>query len=238
MTSWTILLVDPDSRTREILREQLTVEGRTVMTAASGREGLLLFERNNVHLVITEAHFEGEKDFQFVREIKQISEVPVMILSKLTHEVQRIYGFELGVADYVTIPFSPQEILLRVKRLLTYFYAPSPFKVVGDRYIFSFMSLDLSQQVVEIDQKKVKLTPREFQLLRYFAEHPDEVISRDELLRGVWGYHYFGEERTVDVHIRKLRNKLKEYSPVAAKAIQTEWKRGYRFNTTPKIENE
>lgn len=238
MTFATILIVDPDKRTTGILKEELINEGVTVMTAASGREGFLLFKKHDIHLVVAEAHLETEEDFAFIQQIKAISEVPIVVLSFLIHEAHRIHGFEIGVADYVVKPFSPQEVVLRVKRLLTYFYDPSPFKVVANFYVFSFMSLDLSNRQVIINQKTLKLTPREFQLLRYFAEHADQVLSRRELLQGVWGYEYFGEERTVDVHIRKLRHKLKEYSPVAAAAIQTEWKRGYRFNSEPQVERE
>lgn len=232
---WTILIVDPDSRTKSILESLLLRESLTVMTATSGYEGLFLFRKHNIHLVVAEAHIGDEPDFDFIQEVKAISDVPIMVLSALSHDAHRIRGFELGVADYVIKPFSPQEVVLRVKRLLTYFYEPSPFKQVGNFYVFSFMSLDLSNREVIIDRKRVKLTPREFQLLRYFAEHSDQVISRRELLQGVWGYEYFGEERTVDVHIRKLRNKLKGYSSIAASAIQTEWKRGYRFNSSPQV---
>lgn len=235
MSIETVLLVDPDNRTKDLLQEQLIKADLTVMTATSGREGFLLFKKHNIHLVIAEAHIGAEGDFHFVQEVKAISEVPIVVLSSLSHDAHRIHGFEIGVADYVTKPFSPQEVVLRVKRLLTYFYDPSPFKAVGNFYVFSFMSLDLSNRRVVINQKTVKLTPREFQLLRYFAEHADQVISRRELLQAVWGYEYFGEERTVDVHIRKLRNKLKVYSPIAAGAIQTEWKRGYRFNSEPRV---
>ncbi|WP_314059493.1 response regulator transcription factor [uncultured Vagococcus sp.] len=230
---WTILIVDPDSRTKSILETLLERENLTLVTATSGHEGVFLFRKHNVHLVIAEAHIGDEPDFDFIKEVTAISAVPIVVLSALSHDAHRIRGFELGVADYVIKPFSPREVVLRVKRLLKYFYDSSPFKEVGNFYVFSFMSLDLSNREVMINQKKVKLTPREFQLLRYFAEHPDQVISRRELLQGVWGYEYFGEERTVDVHIRKLRDKLKVYSSVAASAIQTEWKRGYRFNSSP-----
>lgn len=235
MTVWTVLIVDGDARTRTLLSETFETEGYQVVTAATGRDGLALFKRQTVHGIVTEAHFAGELDFQFVQDVKAISEVPVVVVSQLSHDAHRIHGFEIGIADYVTKPFSAHEVFLRVKRLMSYFYSPSPFKEVGNFYIFSFMSLDLTNRLVEIDNKTVKLTPREFQLLRYFAEHTDQVLSRRDLLHGVWGYEYFGEERTVDVHIRKLRNKLRTYSPLAASAIQTEWKRGYRFNSQPTL---
>ncbi|MBP1040620.1 response regulator transcription factor [Vagococcus sp. BWB3-3] len=236
MTLTTILIVEPDKRITAMLQEQLVKEELTVMTAASGREGLFLFKKHSIQLVVAEAHIGEEADFAFIQAVKAISDVPILVLSSLSHDAHRIHGFEIGVADYVVKPFSPREVVLRIQRLLTYFYQPSPFKKVGDVYVFSFLSLDLNNRQVSIDQKKVNLTPREFQLLRYFVEHADQVISRQELLQGVWGYAFLGEERTVDVHIRKLRHKLNEYSSVAAVAIQTEWKRGYRFNSEPRVE--
>lgn len=227
--TWQILVVDSDQRTCQIVKDCLEVEGLAVTVATSSQSGLAFFKRHTVHLVISEAHFDTEIDFSLVSQLADISNVPIVVLSTLAHDAHRIKGFELGIADYLVKPFSARELALRVKRLLVYFYSPSPFKLTGSQYVFTDMTLDVAKKRLVVEQKNVHLTPREFQLLHYFVEHPNQVLSRRELLRDVWGYQYLGEERSVDVQVRALRNKLKQYSPTASQRIQTEHNRGYCF---------
>ena len=235
--TWTVLVVEPDARLNSLIKATFLDQGLKVLTALDSQSALTQFKEQTVELVICEAQLPKENDFELLEQLRQLTEVPIIILSQLKLDSQKIQGFELGADDYLTKPFNHQELWLRAKRLLHYFYEASPFRQIGQHYVFSFMTFDLSQRSLQIDRKEIPLTPREFDLLKYFVEHPEEVISRAELLKEVWGYELFGDERTVDVHIRKLRLKLGQYSAIAPKSILTVWKRGYRFTSQPMLED-
>lgn len=233
MSKWSVLVVEPDRRLNNLITQTFAAQGLVVFTAFDVSSAFKLLEKNAIDLVVCEAKLPRTSDFEVLTRLREFSKIPLIILTELTLESQIIQGFEEGADDYMTKPFNFQELWLRAKRLLKYFYDATPFERVGQHYVFPFMTFNLANQTILIDRKEVTLTPREFQLLKYFVEHPDDVISRQTLLKEVWGYELFGEERNVDVHIQKLRKKLARHSNVAANSIVTVWGRGYRFTSQP-----
>lgn len=233
MDKWTVLVVEPDQRLNSLIAQTFTTQGLAVFTAFDSASALKLIQKNAIDLVVCEAKLPRTTDFDLLVKVREFSKIPLIILTDLDLESQIIQGFEDGADDYMTKPFNFQELWLRAERLLKYFYQASPFERIGQHYVFPFMTFDLANQTLLIERKEVTLTPREFQLLKYFVEHPDDVISRQTLLKEVWGYELFGEERHVDVHIQKLRKKLDQYSNVAGNSIVTVWGRGYRFTSQP-----
>lgn len=226
-----ILVVDRDQRTRTLLKETLEAHQLTVFEASSFEEGLLLFKKEPLELVVTDAVINQEAPLAFLRELRSLSSLPVVIVAEDQGESQRLKSFELGADDFVQKPFSPEEVYLRINRLLRYYYQGSPFMVSGQHYVFPDMTIDLGRKKVTVAGKHANLTAIEFNLLSYFVNHSDQVLSRRQLLEDVWGYQILGEERTVDVHIRRLRQKLGAYSEATASRIVTVYQRGYRFQS-------
>ena len=231
---WTILIVEPDPRLHQLMKTSFPAGPTHVVSATTAEQALRLLTKGKIDLVVSEARLPQTDDFAFLVSLRQLTQIPTVIVSSLTEDTQRIKGFELGADDYLPKPFNQRELWLRSARLLTLFYEASPFKQIGQHDVFSFMTVDRGRQTLMINHKEVKLTPRECELLLYLIDHQEEVISRRECLEKVWGYKYFGEERTVDVHIRKLRQKMGQYSRVAPDSIVTVWQRGYRFTAQPK----
>ena len=221
-----ILVVDDEHPIADILKFNLQKEGYQVVVAHNGEEALQFFPREQPDLVILDIMLPKVDGLTVCRTLRQTSRVPILMLTAKEEEVDVVLGLELGADDYVTKPFSPRELVARVKAILRR-SAPLPEGQTG-RLHFGDLVLDLDAYTLWHGEQEVPLTPREFQLLRHLATHPGQVFNRDGLCREVWGYDYFGDARTVDVTIRRLREKI-EPDPARPEYIKTKRGIGYYF---------
>lgn len=227
-TGATVLVVDDDSNVREVLRRYLTRAGHTVIEAADGASGLNAVRRDQPDLVILDLMMPGMDGLDVCSAIRRTSDVPVIMLTALGSESDRVVGLEHGADDYVVKPFSPREVTLRVGRILGRTGAGgSPVDAVeliddGD------LAVNLTARSATRRGVVVTLTTREFDLLAFLIRHPDQAFSRTELMHRVWQWE-FGDESTVTVHARRLREKIED-DPATPIRLQTVWGHGYRYH--------
>jgi len=217
-----ILVVDDDAHIRELVRHFLSLEGFEVHEAADGKEALALLETVKVDLVILDIMMPVMDGWDLCRELRAVGDVPILMLTAKGETRQKVKGFELGADDYLVKPFDPLELVARVKALLKrYRIATSQIVQIG--------SLSLNRKTYEcrMGDREVLLPPKEFELLFKLASHPGRTFTRDELIEQIWGYDYEGDERTVDVHIKRLRERFAR--PDAPFLIRTIWGLGYRL---------
>jgi DNA-binding response OmpR family regulator len=220
-----ILVVEDDRATRKALQELFELEGYSLTLAQNGPEGLAAFRASKPNFVILDLGLPQLSGQDVCRQIrKESEEVPILILTGSTDEISRVLLLELGADDYVTKPFSPKELLARVRAVLRR-ARRSP---AVEQLYFDDVSVDFSKMEVTRADRSVSLTPQEFKLLKYFAQHPERVVSRDQLLSDVWGYNSYPSTRTVDSHILTLRQKL-ERDPGNPVHFITVHNAGYKF---------
>lgn len=224
-----ILVVDDEPSIVELIRVNLEDGGYDVGVAADGDEALERFSQEAWDLVILDLMLPGVDGIEVCRRIRKVSQVPIIMLTAKADEIDRVLGLEMGADDYVTKPFSPRELLARVRAILR--RVPDTV-VTGELIQYGRLRLNLEKRTVEIDGDRVQLTPREFDLLHLLARYPGRIFQRDYLLEQLWEYEYTGGTRTVDVHIRRLRQKL-EHHPQYAEAIETVHGIGYRLRERP-----
>lgn len=224
-----ILVVDDEPSIVELIRVNLEDGGYEVGIAADGDEALERFSQEAWDLVILDLMLPGVDGIEVCRRIRKESQVPIIMLTAKADEIDRVLGLEMGADDYVTKPFSPRELLARVRAILR--RVPDTV-VTGELIQYGRLRLNLEKRTVEIDGDRVQLTPREFDLLHLLARYPGRIFQRDYLLEQLWEYEYTGGTRTVDVHIRRLRQKL-EHHPQYAEAIETVHGIGYRLRERP-----
>jgi DNA-binding response OmpR family regulator len=221
-----ILAVDDDLKILKILQHTLSKEGFKVTTASSGEEALQIARQTFPDLVLLDIMMPGMDGFETFQKLKAIREVPVIILSARSDEIDKVVGFRMGVDDYQTKPFSPTELALRVKAVLRRI---SEQKVKNENSLnYGSLVLDYERRVVEINNQKVELTPKEFELLWLMASNPNRVFTKAHLLDKIWDSSFYGDDNTVTVHIRKLREKI-EIEPSKPAYIKTVWGTGYKF---------
>ena len=220
---YNILVVDDEMRIRDIVRKYAEFEGHTVTEAADGMEAVLLAKKKDFDIIIMDIMMPELDGFSACREIRKFKNTPIIMLSARTEEYDRINGFELGVDDYVTKPFSPKELMLRVKAVLRRVTAAQP--QIPERLSFEGLEIDMAGREVYVNGQKANMTPKEYDLLFYLVKNRNLALTRDQLLEEVWGYDFFGDDRTVDTHIKMLRNSLGEYR----KFIVTLRGTGYKF---------
>ncbi len=230
--SGSILVVEDDSTLRELLEYNLKKEGYSVLTAIDGAEALEKHRSNKPQLIILDIMLPVMSGMEVCRIIRGESQVPIIMLTAKTEEVDRVVGFELGADDYVTKPFSMRELLSRIKAVLrrseaakdtgTAAAAASGFLEAGD------IRVDLKKHEVVRNGIRVELNPKEFELLVFLLSNRGQVFSREQILRSVWGYEYIGSDRTVDVHMRWMRRKL-ERDPDNPQYLLTVRGYGYKF---------
>jgi DNA-binding response OmpR family regulator len=222
-----VLVVEDDETLRTALRYALTREGFEVLTAADGPAGLRAALSERPHLVVLDLMLPGMDGLEVCRRVRAASEVPVLILTARADEVDKVVGLELGADDYVTKPFSMRELVARVRALLRRspasngHDAPEVLSGAGT-------TVDLRARTVRRGETPIDLNPKEFDLLVFFLRHPNHVLSREQILDSVWGYDFAGGTRTVDVHVRWLREKI-EKNPSQPVHLQTVRGSGYRF---------
>jgi len=224
----TVLLVEDDQTLAAAVRYNLERAGLTCLLAADGVRALELARRERPDVVLLDLMLPGMDGLEVCRRLRAESTVPILMLTARAEETDRVVGLEVGADDYITKPFSMRELVARVRATLrrTQFVAPTPR--TEDRVGFGNVSLDLARRIATRDGAALVLKPREFDLLAFLATHPGQVFSRDQLLEQVWGYDYEGGSRTIDVHVRWLRQKI-EADPARPVHLLTARSVGYRF---------
>ena len=227
-----ILVVDDEIRIRSIIKKYAEFEGHEVTEAGDGMEAVLLCRKNEYDIIIMDIMMPELDGFSACREIRKISDTPIIMLSARDEEYDRINGFEVGVDDYVTKPFSPKELMLRIdailKRTARKSQPTSGVKIPNEVVELEGGALvaDVTARTVTIDGKRIELSPKEYDLFFYFLMNHDIALNREQILRDVWGYEYFGNARTLDTHIKLLRRSLGRFE----KYIVTIRNYGYRFD--------
>ena len=217
-----ILLVDDDPHVRSIIREYAQAEDWQFGEAGNGEEALRLFAEGGFALVVLDVMMPFLDGWGTLKQLRKDSAVPVILLTARDEEYDRLLGFELGVDDYVAKPFSPRELIARMKALLK---RSGTLETARQILVFGSLRLDLDAHIVTLAGRDLALTPKEYDLFAFLAGKPGRAFTRDQLLNHVWGYDYFGDARTVDTHVRSLREKLGECRGL----IATVWGTGYRF---------
>jgi two-component system, OmpR family, response regulator ResD len=227
-----ILLVDDEERIRRLLKMYLERENYSIDEAENGNQALSKALANDYDVILLDLMMPGKDGIEVCRELREKKATPVIMLTAKGEEVNRVQGFEVGTDDYIVKPFSPREVVLRVKALLrrssktTYLQTETTAK---DVIVFPHLTIDNDAHKVLADGKEVSLTPKEYELLYFLAKAPDKVFDREQLLKEVWHYEFFGDLRTVDTHVKRLREKLNKVSEQAARMIVTVWGVGYKF---------
>lgn len=217
-----ILVVDDESRMRKLVKDFLTREGYIVLEAGDGMEAMDLFYKDkDISLIILDVMMPNMDGWQVCREIRENSKVPVIMLTARSEERDELQGFELGVDEYISKPFSPKILVARVGAILR----RAQGAVVEDVTDAGGIVIDKAAHIVKIDDKTIDLSYKEFELLSYFVENQGIALSREKILNNVWNYDYFGDARTIDTHVKKLRSKLED----KGEYIKTIWGMGYKF---------
>lgn len=214
-----ILVVDDEELIRNVIKEYLINDSYEVDEADNGLEAIEMAKNNSYDLIVMDIMMPKMDGYQACKEIKKIKDIPFIMLSARSEEYDKLIGFDLGIDDYVTKPFSPKELVARIKAILK--------RNCGTNNTYTFEGLtinDLAHEV-KVDGKRVNLTPKEYELLKYMITNKNIALSREQLLTNIWGYDFFGDDRTIDTHIKTLRNNLGKYRKfiVTVRAI------GYKF---------
>ncbi len=218
-----ILIVDDESMIREVLREYVEFEGNEAFEAADGMDAVKLCRENDYDLILMDVMMPHLDGFSAVKEIKKSKDIPVIMLSARGEEYDKLFAFELGVDDYVTKPFSPKEVMARIQAVTKRHIGA---KTTGNEILkFEGLEIDMAGRNVYVDGEKAELTPKEYELLFYLVRNRGIALTREKLLYDVWGFDFYGDDRTVDTHIKMLRGNLKEYR----KFIVTLRGLGYKF---------
>lgn len=222
-----ILVVDDDKNICELLRMYLEKEGYVVLMAHNGIDAVNAFNTGNPDLILLDIMLPQLDGWQVCREIRKLSEAPIIMLTAKDEVFDKVLGLELGADDYVTKPFDTKEIVARIKAVLRRTSAVKSGDIKEVHY--DKLSINLTNYELKVDGVVVDTPPKELELIYHLASNPDRVFTRDQLLDDVWGFDYYGDSRTVDVHIKRLRDKLKGVSPEWE--LKTIWSVGYRFET-------
>ncbi len=204
-----LLIVDDEIKIREVIREYAEFNGYEVDEAADGMEAIGLCKLNEYDLIILDVMMPKLDGFSTCKELRKFKDTPVIMLSARGEEYDKLFGFELGVDDYVVKPFSPKELMARVHAVL----ARKASVQLAEQDVLNFkgLAINIPARTVLVDGEKIELTPKEYDLLFYLAKNCNLALSRDKLLSDIWGYDFFGDDRTIDTHIKNLRNNLGPY---------------------------
>ena len=224
-----ILIVDDEKNIVDILKFNLVKEGFETIEAYDGEQGLEFALSRNPDLILLDIMLPKMDGFTVCRKIREASLTPVLMLTAKEEEVDKVLGLELGADDYITKPFSPRELMARVKANLRRTIIEEPLKKTGNILNYGCLTIDVDRYEVKRDETVIELTLREFELVKFLAMQRDQIFSRENLLEKVWGYEYYGDVRTVDVTVRRLREKL-ERDPANPEFIMTKRGVGYYFN--------
>ncbi len=222
MNDITVLVVDDESRMRKLIRDFLAPKGYSILEAQDGEEALKVFEenKNKIGIILLDVMMPKLDGWSVLRQIRQTSNVPIIMLTARGEEQDELFGFELGVDEYISKPFSPKILVARVEAIIKRSKAIE--KHVKD---YGGIEIDADGRTVKVDGKQIELSLREYELLKYLIDNSNIALSRDKILNNVWNYDYYGDSRTIDSHIKKIRHKLGK----KGKYIQTMRGVGYKF---------
>ena len=222
MDTLKILVVDDESRMRKLVKDFLTKKNFQVLEAGNGEEAMdIFYEEKDIALIILDVMMPKMDGWEVCREIRKNSKVPIIMLTARSDERDELLGFELGVDEYISKPFSPKILVARVEAILRRTGQNNPEDVISAGGIV----IDKAAHLATVDGKPMELSFKEFELLTYFLENQGIALSREKILNNVWNYDYFGDARTIDTHVKKLRNKLGD----KGNYIKTIWGMGYKF---------
>lgn len=222
MNNITILVVDDESRMRKLIKDFLAVKGYKILEAADGEKALEVFEaeKDKISLILLDVMMPKLDGWSVLRQIRQTSKVPIIMLTARGEEQDELFGFELGVDEYISKPFSPKILVARVEAIINRVYGNT--KEIKD---YGGITIDTEGRTVKVEDKVVELSLREYELLKYLVDNENIALSRDKILNNVWNYDYYGDSRTIDSHIKKIRHKLGK----KGKYIKTMRGVGYKF---------
>ena len=220
-----ILVVDDDPNILQLINLYLTREGFEVVTAEAGDEALRKFKSDPPNMMLLDVMLPGMDGWQVCREVRKVSNIPVIMLTAKDETFDKVLGLELGADDYIVKPFDTKELVARIKAVLRrYQTLDAPDKELS----YPGLTINITQYTVTFLGKQIEMPPKELELLHFLASHPGTVFTREQLLEQVWGYDFFGDSRTVDVHIKRLRDKLTGCEELGW-SIKTVWSVGYKF---------
>lgn len=218
-----ILVVDDESRMRKLVKDFLVRKDYTVLEAANGEEAVDIFiEHKDIALIILDIMMPKMDGWQVCKEIREFSEVPIIMLTAKSDERDELLGFELGVDEYISKPFSPKILVARVEAILRRTSGPAKDELL----VAGEIELNIAAHTVKVQGRSIDLSFKEFELLNYFVVNQGVALSREKILNNVWNYDYFGDARTIDTHVKKLRSKLED----CGSYIKTIWGMGYKFS--------
>lgn len=220
-----VLVVDDDANIGHLIKLYLEKEGYSVSVAMRGDEALLSFNNNNFNLIILDIMLPGLDGWDICREVRKTSEIPIIMLTAKGETFDKVLGLELGADDYMVKPFDPKELVARIKAMLR---RTKPKAQVGNLIEFDNLAINMDTYSVKYFDNEIELPPKEMELLFFLANHKNNVFTREQLLEQVWGFDYFGDSRTVDVHVKRLREKFPTNAAVSWQ-IKTVWGVGYKF---------
>ena len=218
-----VLIVDDEDMIRNVLKEYVEFEGNEAFEATDGMEAVRMCRDNDYDVILMDVMMPKLDGFSAVKEIKKTKDIPVIMLSARGEEYDKLFGFEIGVDDYVTKPFSPKEVMARINAVTKRHSAAENANT--DVVTFEGLTVDMAGRNVYVDGEKAELTPKEYEILFYFIKNKGIALTREKLLYDVWGFDFYGDDRTVDTHIKMLRANLKQYR----KFIVTLRGLGYKF---------
>lgn len=221
-----ILVIDDEERIRHLVRMYLEREGYSVEEAENGHDALDKFHKREYSLLIVDLMMPEVDGWRVCRDVRENSEIPIIMLTARGEEFDRVLGFELGADDYLVKPFSTKELVARVKALLR--RTGGSFSGNTSDLVYGLLRIEKDKHRVLIEDESVTFTPREFELLYFLAKNPGRVFSREQLMETVWGYDFYGDARTVDTHVKKIREKL--FHPDVRSMLATVWGVGYKFD--------
>ena len=219
-----VLIVDDEEMIRNVLKEYVEFEGNEAFEATDGMEAVRMCRDNDYDIILMDVMMPKLDGFSAVKEIRKTKDIPVIMLSARGEEYDKLFGFEIGVDDYVTKPFSPKEVMARINAV-TKRRSAGKEEPKNDVYKFEGLTVDMAGRNVYVDGEKAELTPKEYEILFYFVKNRGIALTREKLLMDVWGFDFYGDDRTVDTHIKMLRSNLKQYR----KFIVTLRGLGYKF---------
>ena len=220
-----VLVVDDEEKIRNVIKEYAEFEGYEIDEACDGMEAIAKCKDNNYDIIIMDIMMPNLDGFSPIKEIRKTKNIPVIMLSARSEEYDKLFGFEIGIDDYVVKPFSPKELMARINAVINRSKSAAGQNVLQDKYVLEGLEVDMLGRNVYVDGVKKDLTPKEYELLQYFIINKNIALSREKILNEVWGYDFFGEDRTVDTHVKMLRNNLGKYRD----KIVTVRGMGYKF---------
>lgn len=222
MNDLKVLVVDDESRMRKLVRDFLVKDGYSVVEAADGEEAVDIFMSDkDISLIILDVMMPKLDGYGVAEEVRKLSDVPIIMLTAKSDEKDELRGFDLGIDEYITKPFSPRILVARVEAVLRRTLADAETNLIN----VDGIEMDIAAHQVKVDGQPIELSYKEFELLNYFLQNRGVALSREKILNNVWNYDYFGDARTIDTHVKKLRNKLGTKGDL----IKTIWGMGYKF---------